>query len=94
MKKKISENMINKTIDEAIVELIAENYKQTKLALEELAHLYKSAGQSRETFIELCTYIENEAVERTGNELIRTKLGLGLRDLQLGKHIEEKEANT
>jgi|GEM_PF-2329570 hypothetical protein len=80
MKKKISENTVNKTIDEAIVELVKGDYKQAKLAIEELAHLYKSAGQTKETFIELCTYVENEAVKRTGNEFIRTRFGLSMRD--------------
>lgn len=88
MKKKISENKINKIIDEAIKELVDGNYKQAKEAIAELAHLYKSAGQTKETFIELCTYIENEAVEKTGNEFIRTRFGLSMR----GKN--EKEANA
>jgi len=75
-----SESQINKIIDEAIAELIKGDYKQAKAAIEELAHLYKSAGQSKETFIELCTYIENEAVEKTGNEFIRNRFGLSMRD--------------
>lgn len=79
---KYTEETINKIIDDAILALIGEEWRLAKEALEELAHLYKSAGASRETFVEICTYIENEAVKQTGNEMIRTKLGLGLRDLK------------
>ncbi len=79
---KHTEETINKIIDDAILALIGEEWGLAKEALEELAHVYKSAGSSLETFIDLCTYIENQAVEQTGNEMIRTRFGLGLRDLK------------
>lgn len=81
---KHTEETVNKIIDDAILALIGEEWEQAYQAIAELAHIYKSAGSSLETFIELCTYIENEAVEQTGNEMIRTKFGLQLRD----KHQE------
>ena len=84
---KITENKVNKIIDEAIFALIGEDWRVAKGAVQELAHIYKSSGASRETFIEICTYIENEAVEQTGNGLIRTKFGLGLRDLKQAETV-------
>lgn len=74
-----SSDTVDKTITEVINAFAQEKWAEGKEGLQDLASWYKSSGAGVETFIDLCTYIENEAVGKSGNEFIRTKIGLNLR---------------
>ena len=75
------ENLVNKTIDEAVKELSIENFKQARQAIAELADMYKTAGSTAQDFANLCKYIEDEAVKKSGDPLLSTKFGSFMRDL-------------
>jgi hypothetical protein len=58
---KLRPRHINRTIDEVIADFANEKFKQGIDGVMELASWWKSAGAGRESFLDLCQYIEREA---------------------------------
>lgn len=80
-------DQINKIIDEAIDAFSDDHIKEGVEALRELAHLFKSAGTDSQSFADLAKYIENEAVERTGDTFLRFRISVAIRDINAGRII-------
>jgi hypothetical protein len=86
MKYKKTDNLeknadqVNKILDETVKAFTDENMQEGIEGLRELAHLYKTAGAPKKSFLELCQYIENTAVERSGNEFLRQRMSIALRE--------------
>lgn len=81
----VTEEYVNKTIDETIKAGAGGRWGEYREGVETLAMWWKTLdkefpGQGyRESFIELCEYIEDEATELSSDPLIRTKIKLELR---------------
>jgi len=73
-------------IDEAIDQLSDDRVDSGINILYKLAELFKSAGASRESFAEICAYIEREAIERTDEAFIEMKINAALKKARESKH--------
>ena len=69
---------INKMIDEAIDQLSDDRVDSGVEALYELAILWRSSGASRESWVDICQYIEREATEKSDETFIQIKIGNAL----------------
>jgi hypothetical protein len=65
---------INKLQDEIIRCYKRGDFKMGVEGVRELAEIWKSSGSTQQSFWEICMWMENEAVEATGDELIRTHI--------------------
>lgn len=65
---------INKLIDEAIDQLADDNPTLGAEALQELAKIFAKAGQPIQSFLNIRTYIINEAIAKTDPLFISLKL--------------------
>lgn len=85
-KKPLTSKKFNKMIDEAIDQLSDDRVDSGINILYKLAELFKSAGASRESFAEICAYIEREAIERTDEAFIEMKINAALKKARESKH--------
>jgi len=88
-KGSVSQNasQVNKIINETIKSFVNEEFKEGIQGLEELGSLYKKAGTAASTFAELAQFIENEAIERSGNPLLQTQIRSALQDRKKNRPI-------
>ena len=74
---------IDNLIEECITNLCDDNIKCGGESLEELARHWAKAGLTLKSFMDMRTYIVNEAVEKTDAIFIKEKLELAERDLRV-----------
>jgi len=65
---------INKMIDEAIKQLADDRVDSGIEALYELAILWKTSGAGRQSFADICEYIEREAAELSDETFVAIKI--------------------
>ncbi len=70
----MTEDEINKLIDECIDQLADDNTRVGAESLVELAHVWANAGIDISSFLDIRKYIINEAIERTDPMFIEEKL--------------------
>ncbi len=80
IKTETNANRFDKLFNEAIVLLENANISLYVKAIKELAAMYKIAGQSPQTFTELCTTIEDTAFKRINNPIEAMKIKLAVRE--------------
>jgi len=77
---------INKLIDETIAELADDRVEAGVENLYELAIIWKSAGLSRESFADICGYIEQEAAKKSEETFVQIKIRNALVKIREQKH--------
>jgi len=77
---------INKLIDETIDELADDRVDAGVENLYELAIIWKSAGLPRESFADICGYIEQEAAKKSEEYFISIKIRDALVKIREQKH--------
>ena len=75
----------NNLVDDCIKLFADGQFDQGAEAADELAHIWKMAGQPAYSFVDLMKYIENKAVELTGFEYTRIQIGDALKRRKHGK---------
>ena len=76
---------INNIIDQAIIGLASDDVRDGIEQIYELATMYKSAGIPVESFIDICGYIENEAIALSDEHFVKEKISIALRKVREGK---------
>ena len=77
-------------ISEAIIELAGDDVTKGAECLVEIAQLWAKAGLPQSSFMEMRQYIINEAIERTDQVFIETKIEMAerkLRERRTGSNI-------
>jgi len=77
---------INKLIDETIAELADDRVDAGVENLYELAIIWKSAGLPRESFADICGYIEQEAAKKSDETFVQIKIQNALIKIREQKH--------
>jgi len=70
---------LDRMIDDAIAQLADDKADSGVELLQELAIIWKSAGMTRQSFMEICTYIQNEASERSESAFVEMKMAAALK---------------
>ena len=73
---------VNKIIDEAIIGLAGDSPTDGIDQIYELAVLYKSAGMPASAFIDICGYIENEAIGLSEEKFVNEKIYIALKKVR------------
>jgi len=68
------DDVINKTIDQAIHALVNDSPEKSAEALQELAHIFANAGLSLKSFQDIRKFIINQASEQTSAYFIEEKV--------------------
>jgi len=74
-------------VDDAISQLSDDRVDAGVELLRELAVVFKSAGMTRQSFAEMCQYIENEASERSDSAFVQLKMQTAFKKAKEGKII-------
>ena len=77
---------IDKLIDDCIDELADDRVDAGVENLYELAILWKSAGLDRDSFADICGYIENQATEKSDETFVQMKIHNALVRVREQKH--------
>ena len=77
---------VNRLIDETIDQLADDRVDSGVEALYELAILWKSAGAPKEAFIDICSYIEQEATEKSDETFVQMKIQQALIKIREQRH--------
>ena len=80
-----SVNKVDRLIQDCIEQLSDDRVELGVEALYELAGYWKSAGATRESFAEICQYIEREAAELSDSDFVKMKIGNALVKIREGK---------
>lgn len=70
---------LDRMIDQAIDQLADDKADSGVELLQELAIIWKSAGMTQQSFMEICTYIQNEASDRSDSAFIDMKMSVALK---------------
>jgi hypothetical protein len=76
---------INQKIDECINQLSDDRVDSGVECLHELAILWKTAGSTHQSFVDLCTYIEREAGEKSDEVFVKYKINAALKKAKENK---------
>ena len=76
---------INNIIDQAIIGLASDDVRDGVEQIHELAIMYKSAGIPVDSFIDICGYIENEAIALSDEHFVKEKISIALAKVREGK---------
>lgn len=76
---------INNIIDQSIIGLASDDARDGIEQIYELATMYKSAGIPVESFLDICGYIENEAIGLSDEHFVKEKISIALRKVREGK---------
>jgi len=79
----MTENKVDDLIEECIDNLIDDNINRGAGSLEELAQYFAKAGMTKQSFMDIRTYIINEASKKTDSLFIDAKLKLFERILRV-----------
>ena len=77
-------------ITEAIIELSSDDIEKGAECLVEIAQLWAKSGLGQKSFMDMRQYIINEAIERTDQVFIETKISMAerkLRERRTGSNI-------
>ena len=77
---------IDKLIDDTIDELSDDRVDAGVENLYELAIIWKSAGMSRDSFADICGYIEYEAAKKSDETFVQIKIQNALIKIREQKH--------
>ena len=69
---------INNVIDEAICFLADDRVDAGIDNLYELAIMYKSAGIPATSFVDICSYIEQQAIAKSDEQFVKQKINIAL----------------
>ena len=84
--KALKKKGFNAVMDEVIDLFIKGDFIQGAEGVAEIASLWKSSGQSRQAYLDLMTYIEDTAIEKSGaGEMLRFQIRDALRDFSAKK---------
>lgn len=77
---KITEQKINQTISETIRAMTMDRQTEMIDGLRTLAGWWKTAGGRvmGQSFVDLCAYMEAEAVDQAGTEMVRVRVAVAL----------------
>lgn len=85
--KTITPDGFNKLIDQTIKAIVDERFSEAVEGLQDLAQLMRTGGQPAQSFVDLATYIENEAVERSKQgEAVRIMLKRALHEARVRRN--------
>ncbi len=72
-------NDINVMIDDCISNIASDGINEGVEQLYDLASKFKTAGATAKSFMEICTYIEREAVKKSDQHFVSIKLQSAMR---------------
>ena len=78
---------INGIIDDAIIGLASDDVRDGIDQMYELAIAYKSAGVPRQSFLDICQYIEKQAIAQSDEMFVLEKISIALRQVREGRGV-------
>ena len=84
---------INNIIDQAVIGLASDDARDGVDQLYELAIAYKSAGIPAKSFVDICGYIENQAIALSDESFVKEKISIALAKVREQKRGHILRAN-
>ena len=76
---------MNNIIDQAVIGLASDDARDGVDQIYELAIAYKSAGLPVASFVDICGYIENQAIGMSDEHFVKEKISIALAKVREGK---------